>query len=74
MNNNVFRDVAPCGFIINRRFGGTRRLNVQSSYRLTLFNSHFISSTLKMEKTRSSETSVPEGGILHRFHCLLVQL
>jgi hypothetical protein len=29
MKNAVFLDVAPCGFIINRRFGGTCRLRLQ---------------------------------------------
>jgi hypothetical protein len=28
MRNAVFCDVAPCGFIIDRRFGGTCRLNL----------------------------------------------
>jgi hypothetical protein len=44
------------------------------SCRLTLFLAHVISSTLKMEKTRSSETSayskptrrrIPEDGVIH---------
>jgi hypothetical protein len=44
-------------------------------YRLRLFLAHIISSILKMETTRSSETShynkptlrhIPEDGILHR--------
>jgi hypothetical protein len=73
-------DVAPCGFIINRRFGGTCRLHLQSRrnnvrekecLRLLAW---VISSTLKMEVTLSSETSVynkptrghiPEHGLLH---------
>jgi hypothetical protein len=29
MKNVVFRDVALCGFFINRRFGGTCRLHLQ---------------------------------------------
>jgi hypothetical protein len=29
MNNAVFWDVAPCGFIMNRRFGRTCRLRLQ---------------------------------------------
>jgi hypothetical protein len=29
MKNAVFWDVAPCGFIINQRFGGTYRLHLQ---------------------------------------------
>jgi hypothetical protein len=44
--NAIFWDVAPCGFIVNRR------------YRLTLFLADVISSALKMEATRTSETSV----------------
>jgi hypothetical protein len=29
MKNAVFWDVAPCGFCVNRRFGGTYRLHLQ---------------------------------------------
>jgi hypothetical protein len=29
MTNAVFWDVAPCGFTINRRFGGTCRFHLQ---------------------------------------------
>jgi hypothetical protein len=29
MNNDVFWDLAPCGFIINLRFGRTCRLHLQ---------------------------------------------
>jgi hypothetical protein len=29
MNNSVFRDVEPCGFITNRRFGEIYRLHLQ---------------------------------------------
>jgi hypothetical protein len=84
--NSVSWDVAPCGFIINRRFGGTCRLHIQDrrntasvSNRLTLFLSRVILSTLKMEATCSSETSVynkpirrhnPEDGILQKTPCL----
>jgi hypothetical protein len=28
-NNSVFWDVAPCRYFVNRRFGGTYRLNLQ---------------------------------------------
>jgi hypothetical protein len=61
MKNAVLWDMAQCGFIINRRFGGTCR-------------SHVISSALKMEAVRSFEMSVynkltlrhiPEHGIPH---------
>jgi hypothetical protein len=51
--NAVFCDVTPCEFIINRRCGGTCRLNLH-----LLFLSRVISFTLKMQATRSSETSV----------------
>jgi hypothetical protein len=44
MKNAVFCDMASYGFIVNRR--------------LTLFLARVISSTLEMEATRSSETSV----------------
>jgi hypothetical protein len=94
MKNAVFWDVAPCGFIINRRFGGKSRLHLLGTTndaseekcktvanRLTtlrqpsnIFQRSFFSSTLKIETTRSSETSVynkltqrhiPEDGIFH---------
>jgi hypothetical protein len=29
MKNAVFRDVAPCRYLVNRRFGGTYRLHLQ---------------------------------------------
>jgi hypothetical protein len=71
----VFWDVAPCRYFVNRRFGGTYGLHLQGiSYLLTLVHRSWISSTLKMEEIRSSETSVhtistrhhiPEDGILH---------
>jgi hypothetical protein len=71
VKNAVFWDMEPCGLIINR-FGGTCRLHLQGRRNnareesvgrlitccLTLFLSRVISSTLKMEATRSSETSV----------------
>jgi hypothetical protein len=71
--------MTPCGFTIDRRFGGTCRFHIQgrrnnSSDRLTIFLARVISSTLKMEATRSTETSVynkptrrhiPEDGIHH---------
>jgi hypothetical protein len=46
MKNIVHWDVVPCGFIINRRFGGTCRLVFR------------VEERTKMEATRSSETSV----------------
>jgi hypothetical protein len=63
MKNAVFWDVAPCGCIINRRFGGTSPPNSPNfsqsvSNRLTRFLARVISSTLKMEATCSCETSV----------------
>jgi hypothetical protein len=30
MKNAIFRDVVPCGSCVNRRFGGTYRLHLQS--------------------------------------------
>jgi hypothetical protein len=56
-SRNSFWDVEQCGFILNRRFGETCRL-LSVSYRLKLFLARVISSTLKMEGARSSETSV----------------
>jgi hypothetical protein len=71
MKNTVFWDVAPCRYFVNRRFGGTYRLHLQStvqstvyssdsvySYLLTLVYRSWISYTMKMEAIRSSETSV----------------
>jgi hypothetical protein len=52
--NAVFWDEAPCGLIVNRRFGGACRLYLQSitiSY-ISIF------SNLTMEAIGSSETSV----------------
>jgi hypothetical protein len=78
--NAVFWDVAPCRSCVNRRFGGTYRLNLQgrkirergTSVSMWLQVADF--STLKMEEIRSSETSVhtrstwghiPEDSILY---------
>jgi hypothetical protein len=60
MKNAFFWDVAPCGSCKNGRFGRTCRLYLQRRiiYRLTLFLARVYYSTLKMEATRSSETSV----------------
>jgi hypothetical protein len=69
MKNAVFWDVAPRGFIINRRFGRTCPSD-------TFIRPRF-SSTLKMEATRSSETStsiyseptrlhIPQDGIFKK--------
>jgi hypothetical protein len=66
VKNVVFWDMPPCGFIINRHLSVVNRL--------TLFLARVISSTLKMEAKRSSETLVhnkptlrhiPEDDILH---------
>jgi hypothetical protein len=72
MKNAVFWDVGPCRSCVNRRFGGTsvdtRSTHAGSS--LTDF------STLKMEATRSAQTTVhtistrrqiPEDGILSSY-------
>jgi hypothetical protein len=68
MKNAAFWDVAPCGSCENPRFGGTCHLHLQGgrtdccllyvSSRLTLSLTRVISSTLKMEASLSSETSV----------------
>jgi hypothetical protein len=78
-----FGGVAPCGFIINWRFGGTCHLYFQGRRiceqgKVFSFPSFLcVFSTLEMEATRSSETQVynkptsrhiPEDGILHS-HC-----
>jgi hypothetical protein len=64
--------LAPCGFIINRRFGGMchlnfqgRRNNADEELRLTLFLPRAISSTVMIEATRSSETPVYNKPTLH---------
>jgi hypothetical protein len=73
MKNAVFWDVAPCGSYRNRRFGETCSLHLQGRNPLAK-----KSVTLKIEVTRSSETSVLtrltrrhilEDGILHSYPC-----
>jgi hypothetical protein len=54
MKNAVFWDVAPCRSCVNRRFGGTYR-QVPSAHAGSSFADF---STLKMEATRSSDSSV----------------
>jgi hypothetical protein len=87
--NSVFWDVSPYGFIRNdvseERVGSIFRAELTTlatksqlvSNRLTLFLVRVICSTLKMEATRSSETSVynkptrrhiPEDEILQNFN------
>jgi hypothetical protein len=61
MKNVAIWDETSCGFIINRRFGGT------CHYHLTIFLVRVISSTLKMEETISSETSVYNKSTRHHF-------
>jgi hypothetical protein len=66
MKNDVFCDVAPCGFNLTGRFGGMSRLHLQgrrhnSAFtvnRLTYFLARVITSALKLEAICSSETSV----------------
>jgi hypothetical protein len=63
IENSVFCDITPCSLLkVNRRFGGTCRLYLLQSYRLAacfmLVSCSAYSSTLKMEATCSSETSV----------------
>jgi hypothetical protein len=42
MKNAVFWDVAPCGFIINRHFGGKCRLHLQGKVDTFLRNISFL--------------------------------
>jgi hypothetical protein len=74
MKNAFFWDVSPCGLI--EIYVSEERVASIFSNRLTLFLACVISSTLEMEATRSSETSVyskrtrrhiPGDGILHGF-------
>jgi hypothetical protein len=81
MKNAVFWDFAPCRCGVNRRIGGTYRLHLLGrrknprSHLLTLVpGSRILSSTLKMEAIRVSETSVctistqrqiPQDAFLH---------
>jgi hypothetical protein len=70
MKSSIFADITPCNLQkVNRRFGGTCRLHLQHvsggdhsklclSPTFTLVSFLANSSTLKMEATRSSETSV----------------
>jgi hypothetical protein len=69
-HTQFFWDAMPCRYCVNRRFGGTYRLNLQG---IKLREQR---TTLKMEAIRSSETSVytiytrrhiPEDGILWIF-------
>jgi hypothetical protein len=76
MKNAVFWDVAPCRSCVNRRFEGTYHLHLQGPQSTATYSLRFLSRRffyLKMEVTRSSETSVhtrstrrhvPEDGIL----------
>jgi hypothetical protein len=86
IKNAVFWDVAPCSYFVSRRFGGTYRLHLYGrrnpramnqrepvAVELTPVHHSWISSTLKMVETLSSETSAnkistrrhtPEDGIL----------
>jgi hypothetical protein len=72
LKNAVFWDVAPCRSCVNRRFGGTYRLQIEAT--CSRWSSLTDFSSLKMEAIRSSETSVhtrstrrhiPEDGILY---------
>jgi hypothetical protein len=90
MKHVVFWGVAPCGFTVRPRFGGTCCLHLQGiitqakkgvrrlvadcssestegtvSNRRTLFLARVISSALKLETTRSFETSVYNKLTLH---------
>jgi hypothetical protein len=56
MKSSIFWDITPCSPLnVNRHFGGTYRLLTTS---FTLVTCLAYSSTLKMEATCSSETSV----------------
>jgi hypothetical protein len=67
MKNDVFWDVAPYIYFVNRRFGGTYRLHLQGIRNPRVMNQReqvavscrsWISYTLKIEAIRSYETSV----------------
>jgi hypothetical protein len=58
MMDAVKWDVAPSGFIINHCSGVPSDCNQSLGNRLTVFLARVISSALKMEETRSSETPV----------------
>jgi hypothetical protein len=49
MKNAVFRDVAPCSFCVNRRFGGSYRLHLQGR---------------RICERGTSVRHIPENGIL----------
>jgi hypothetical protein len=74
MMKAVFWDVAPCGYSVNRRFGGKYHLTYATLAHPGSIADLFLSATLKMEAIRSSETSVntistrchiPEDCFLH---------
>jgi hypothetical protein len=84
MNVAIFWDITPCSPYVNHVYMFTCE---SVSYHLTLFLARVISSTLKMEATRSSDTSVynkptgryiPEDGVLQicltSVHLFLVSL
>jgi hypothetical protein len=58
MKNAVFCDVARCRSCVNRRFGGTSTLTMES-----------IRSSETSVHTRSTLRYIPEDGILHLFCC-----
>jgi hypothetical protein len=75
IKNPIFWDLASCGFSIKRRFGRTC-LGQYACNHLTISFARDISSSLKMETKRSSETSVynkhtqhhiPADGIIHSY-------
>jgi hypothetical protein len=61
MKSTIFWDITPCSPLkVNRRFGGTYRLNLCPAYHLLArwFIARAYSSTLKVEAKYTSETSI----------------
>jgi hypothetical protein len=68
MKNAVFWDVVACRFCVNRRFGGTYRLNLQG--RKIRERGTSVSRWLQSVHTRSTRHHIPEDGIRLEEFCL----
>jgi hypothetical protein len=74
--NAVFWDVALCRYCVNGRFGGTYRLHLQGrkirDRRISVSRWLQTAATCSSETsvhTRSTQSHIPEDGILHSHSC-----